>query len=332
MIFIKPWFYDDFRCVSSRCTDNCCIGWEIDVDDEALKKYGSITGEFGQRLKNNLQKSSDGSICFRLCRGERCAFLNNDNLCDIIINCGEAALCDICREHPRFYEWFPGVTECGLGLCCEEVCRLIVEAEQDFQLVEHNDGEKISVEHKEDIVLSDRYIFISAFREALFDILSSDSLSLEEKLVKILSKTESITGEKITLNSDEKLIDLYLKTEPIDEVWTEYINTLAEQLSDVKGFSDNSFSHQSDKVYSSLLSYILYRHMIKSVFDNCIAARICFCVESLRFIMLCDGKTILEKGELTVADRIENMKRWSKQIEYSEENTELLIFGDEIYG
>lgn len=332
MIFIKPWFYDDFRCISSSCTDNCCIGWEIDVDDEALEKYENITGEFGERLKNNLQKASDGSTCFKLCQGERCAFLNDNNLCDIIINCGEEALCDICREHPRFYEWFPGVTECGLGLCCEEVCRFLVEAQQSFQLVEHNDGEKLSLEDKDDVVLSDRYIFISAFREVLFDVLSSDSMSLEEKLVKILSKTENFTGKKIKLNKDEALLGLYLKTEPIDEAWTEYINALAEQLDDVKCYAGKIFTQQSDKVYSRLLSYILYRHLIKAVYDDCILERVVFCIESLRFIMLCDGKSILEKGELTAADRIENIKRWSKQIEYSEENTELLIFGDEING
>ncbi len=32
----------------------------------------------------------------------RCAFLNENNLCDIYIQLGEEALCDICTEHPRF--------------------------------------------------------------------------------------------------------------------------------------------------------------------------------------------------------------------------------------
>ena len=40
-------------------------------------------------------------------------------------------------------------------------------------------------------------------------------------------------------------------------------------------------------------------------------------------------KTYFENGELTLKDRIENLKNWSKQIEYSEENTELLIYGEE---
>jgi hypothetical protein len=35
-------------------------------------------------------------------------------------------------------------------------------------------------------------------------------------------------------------------------------------------------------------------------------------------------KTLYEKGEITLKDRIDNIKRWSSQIEYSEENMDLL--------
>lgn len=330
MIFIKPLFYDEFKCIGSACTDNCCIGWEIDVDDDTLDKYKKIQGGFGARIEDNLIESSDGTTCFRLCENERCAFLNKDNLCDIIINCGENHLCDICREHPRFYEWFPGVTECGLGLCCEEACRLLLL--NGFSLAEYNDGEEIELTEKEDIVQSDTYIFMAAFRERLFDVLSSSKLSLEEKLVKVLQKTEGFTGEKIKLRNDHKLLNLYLKSEPIDNEWTAYIKNLSKEIEKISAYADSDFFEKHNERYSKILSYILYRHMIKAVFDNCVFERVRFCVESLRFIMLCDAKTEMDTDELTLKDCIDNMKRWSKQIEYSEENTELLIFGDETNG
>ena len=81
--------------------------------------------------------------------------------------------------------------------------------------------------------------------------------------------------------------------------------------------------------YSKILAYIIYRHFSKAVFDKSIKERICFAVESVRFIYLCDMKTYFENGELTIKDRIENLKNWSKQVEYSEENTDLLIYGEE---
>jgi len=39
-------------------------------------------------------------------------------------------------------------------------------------------------------------------------------------------------------------------------------------------------------------------------------------------------KAFYEKGKLTLKDRIETLKNWSKQIEYSNENTDLLIYGE----
>jgi hypothetical protein len=59
-----------------------------------------------------------------------------------------------------------------------------------------------------------------------------------------------------------------------------------------------------------------------------VLSRVCFCLEAIRFIELCDMKTYCNKGSLTLEDRIQNLKNWSKQVEYSEENTELLTFGE----
>lgn len=329
MFTIKPDFYDEFKCIADKCTDSCCIGWEIDVDEISLEKYNKINTDFGEKIRSQIIKSEDGSSCFKLCENERCPFLNKKNLCDIIINCGEEYLCDICREHPRFYEWFAGVTECGLGLCCEEVCRILLETEESFSLVEESDGEEIILETKEDIVESDFYIFLSAFREKLFEILFSKDIVFEEKLVKVLSKTELLCGEEIKIRNYKNSLELYKKTEPINENWTEYINSLSENYKDIleieKEFQEKT---KGDMLYSKILAYIIYRHFSKAVFDKSIRERICFAIESVRFIYLCDMKTYYENGELTLKDRIDNLKNWSKQVEYSDENTELLIYGE----
>ena len=39
MLITKPDFYDSFKCRAGECTDSCCIGWEIDIDDETMRKY-----------------------------------------------------------------------------------------------------------------------------------------------------------------------------------------------------------------------------------------------------------------------------------------------------
>ncbi len=330
MFTVKPDFYDEFKCIADKCTDSCCIGWEIGVDENAFEKYQKLQSPLGDEIRSYITKSEDGSYCFELSESERCPFLNKENLCDIIIKCGESFLCDICREHPRFYEWFVGVTECGLGLCCEEVCRILLENDEPFSLITESDGAEIFFDTKEDVAESDFYIFLSAFREKLFEILFKKEISFEEKLVKILSKTESFCGEKIKNRNYKNSLELYKKTEPIDEKWTLYIKELSDNFESVLNI-EKEFQEKTkcDMLYSKILAYIIYRHFIKAVFDKSIKERICFAVEGVRFIYLCDMKTYFEKGELTLKDRIENLKNWSKQVEYSEENTELLIYGED---
>lgn len=331
MFIVKPDFYDGFKCIADKCTDSCCIGWEIDVDENAFEKYQKLQSPLGDEIRSCITEAEDGSYCFKLSENERCPFLDEDNLCILITSRGDCdMLCDICREHPRFYEWFVGVTECGLGLCCEEVCRILLENDEPFSLVEESDGEEIILETKEDIAESDFYIFLSAFRENLFEILFNKNMSFEEKLVKVLSKTENFCGEEIKIRNYKNSLELYKKTEPIDEIWTKNINSLSENYKNILKF-EKEFQEKTngDMLYSKILAYIIYRHLIKAVFDKSIKERICFAVESVRFIYLCEMKTFYEKSELTLKDRIENLKNWSKQVEYSEENTELLIYGEE---
>lgn len=329
MIYIKPSFFDDFKCIAEVCSDNCCIGWEIDVDDNTFEKYNKLNTPLGDEIRKKITVSPDGSRCFELAPNDRCPFLNENNLCRIIIGCGEEYLCEICNNHPRFYEWFPGVTEWGLGLSCEEVCRILLSDEKPFSLLEENHGEEIVLETEEDIIESDTYIFFSAFREKLFEILFSTEKNFEEKLVKVLSATEDFCKENIKIRDAEGIIYCYKKTEPIDEKWTWFINALGNNLQDVLAVTDEfNKETKGDMLYSKILAYIIYRHFIKAVFDGSIKERVCFAVESVRFVHLCDMYTYYNKGQLTLSDRVENLKNWSKQIEYSDENTDYLIYGE----
>lgn len=130
-MLIKPKFYDSFRCKADKCTDTCCAGWEICLDGDAEKRYATLAGENGEWLRSRITKAADGSGI--LCReGERCPVLRDDNLCEMILRLGEGSLCDICREHPRFYSCTDSITLAGHGLCCEEAVRLWLTSEVEF--------------------------------------------------------------------------------------------------------------------------------------------------------------------------------------------------------
>ncbi len=132
-----PEYYSRFRCIASECRNTCCAGWEIDIDPESLSRYQRMTGEFGSRVKRSI--SLDGAPHFILSDHERCPLLNQNNLCDLILNEGEDALCQICRDHPRFRNYFSSRVEMGLGLVCGEAARLILSWPTPLRLIRLED-------------------------------------------------------------------------------------------------------------------------------------------------------------------------------------------------
>ena len=100
MKYVFPSYYEKFKCIGSKCKHNCCIGWGIDVDDETYELYKTADGEWNKRFADNIVVEN-GTAHFVM-KGKRCPFLNEHNLCDIICELGENAICNICRDHPRF--------------------------------------------------------------------------------------------------------------------------------------------------------------------------------------------------------------------------------------
>ena len=134
MKLIAPDYYKDFRCIAGDCRHSCCIGWEIDVDPDKLVYYDTVTGPLGDRLKKSIDRTAQPPH-FILGEHERCPFLNQEGLCDLIIGLGENSLCQICRDHPRYRSFFVGRTEIGVGLCCEAAAALILKKTEKTTLV-----------------------------------------------------------------------------------------------------------------------------------------------------------------------------------------------------
>lgn len=171
-----PDYYDRFRCIASRCTDNCCIGWEIGIDPAALADYQSQPGAFGDRLRAAIQPGDPPF--FALTKSGRCPFLNEENLCDIYRQLGENHLCAICDQHPRFHNWFGAEKESGLGLSCEEAARLILfSAPPRLLCRETPEAPDPGTELDPELLAG-----LRAVRDAAFSILAEPSLPLAHRL------------------------------------------------------------------------------------------------------------------------------------------------------
>lgn len=111
MRYLKPHYYDKFVCTAGDCPDSCCAGWQIMIDETSLERYGNEKSEFGTRLRNSIDWDEE---CFYQ-NNRRCAFLNEENLCDLYKALGPDSLCDTCRMYPRHTEEYEGLRELSLS-------------------------------------------------------------------------------------------------------------------------------------------------------------------------------------------------------------------------
>ena len=106
MEYVYPDYYRQFTCIGGECPDTCCAGWEIVIDDKTLEKYKKYPGGFGNRLRNSINFKRKSFKQY----DRRCAFLNEENLCDIYTEAGEKLFCKTCRQYPRHEEEYENVS------------------------------------------------------------------------------------------------------------------------------------------------------------------------------------------------------------------------------
>lgn len=307
MILTFPTFYRDFKCIANRCTDSCCIGWEIDIDSATYDKYRLMPESF----KKNIAVC-DGVAHFVLTQDERCPFLQKDGLCKIILEHSEDMLCDICREHPRFYEWYGEYKDAGVGLCCEEAVRLLLESEKPLEYETVETQEISDDDTPEDICKS-----VFELRKSLFSIINDRSLTLSDRIERCFLKI----GAKDVIapcSADEffaECVEIAKEMSPFDELWEKYILRLeALDFQEVKERINKALSENQIR-YEKSLSYFVFRHFIKACFDGDLLSHFKFAVIMTILEMLIDCVN---------GDLLFNTRYLSKQVEYSEENIDLL--------
>ena len=311
MLLRKPDFYDKFKCTASRCSDTCCVGWEIDVDEASQEAYRKVTGAFGDKLRANIE---DGH--FKLLPHDRCPFLDKNNLCEIYKHLGEGALCDICREHPRFVEVYGDIMEKGLGLCCEEAARLLLEGEGPLGFVTEDCDEPEDEIDEDDRKIRDQVLYE---REAIFNIIADTSKPFSNRLYEAFGYTEQICsgeGDSGPLKNSREMVELLAKTESFGPAWDE---ALARIQASVGAVRDQGFFSENES--ARLLAYLIYRHYAKCLFEGREQGKRLFAVffwNVARFFTRELAGTM--DGATPETIKINAIKILSRQLEYAEEN------------
>ena len=304
-----PDYYPQFSCIAGRCRHSCCIGWEIDVDEDTLASYRRVGGEMGERLRAGISEDGDAPH-FLLGAHERCPFLNEKNLCDLILYGGEDMLCQICRDHPRYRSFFSERTEIGVGLCCEEAARLILTKQEKTTIVVTGEG---TLDAEERALL--------ALRERLFAAAQERAQPIFSRMERVLS----LCGAALPAISLKQWAELYLSLERMDERWTELLQALRRDA-DALPLSDFA-SRMSDREteYEQLLVYFLYRHVPAALDDGDVSSKAAFAAASVQLLFALGALHERLHGSFTVSDQIELCRLYSAEVEYSDDNLNALF-------
>lgn len=301
-----PDYYNDFRCLAGRCRHNCCIGWEIDIDRETLAFYDTVGGEMGQKLAANICREGD-TAHFCLKENGRCPFLNENDLCEIVMELGFEKTSQICDDHPRFRNFFSEREETGLGMSCEAVAQLILTRTDKTQLVCAEDGEEL--------LWPDECDFLD-IRDDIFYALQNREKTVDSRIEDMLA----VCGINMPSFTAAGLADIFLPLERLDEQWTALVESLKNIPEESLSFTDNSF----DIPFEQLLVYLVFRHTADSLDDGLFAGRVLMVTAGFYLIRYLLASHRQQYGTADMNTLCEISRMFSAEIEYSTENTEIL--------
>ena len=293
MISIYPTIYHDFQCKADRCENTCCQLWTIDIDEPTAERYHTMTGPLGESLRQAITVDDEGSHFVFSKEQPMCPLLNEQGLCKVVLELGEEGLCDTCHMHPRFYKYIEDLELCGVGLSCEASVELLARNDTNRDLV-------FTIEDDDNEFGPDERLRL----ENVFQLLAFD---LEPTLFQYTPSPN--------VKYYEQLLNLYKTTEPIDEAWTAQVNALSNNINKVVTAVKNYVQQQDMNLFNKVYQYILYRQ-IDMLADYSLEAIIDYAKDGTEYMLMTsaiEGKTLKQ------------IARWSQQIEYDEDNVELLL-------
>ena len=225
MKVLKPFYYDDFKCIAGDCIDNCCHAeWEISIDKKTYKKYRKLKGQWGNKINNNIGRIRSNISDLRYgkikLKDKGCSLLDEKGLCTIHANLGVEYLCNTCKVYPREITKFGEIYERNLFMSCPEVARYFVRHKENFYF---NMGEEELSDLDKD------YIIDKSYDEKLYNLLwDSRSLAMEIIQFKEIEIWKRIIFLKMLTDKVQKLID-----EENYENYEKVLNTFRNEITNI---------------------------------------------------------------------------------------------------
>lgn len=360
MLYTIPDYYNEFACIAGACPDTCCAGWQIAIDKKSLKKYRKYREDFSKQLRTSVDWKEG---VFRQ-KNKRCAFLNDENLCDIYINAGADMLCETCRKYPRHVEEYEDLREISLSLSCPVVAGLLMNRTQPVCFLT-KEREMQAEEYEEfDYML---FTKLCDAREVMFSVLQDRTADIRIRIAMVLSLGHDlqrrIDGGR--LFEVDELLERYKKSGATDRFAKKCqsymqcdenrIRRLSEEMFYVfdelevlkadfpeylkerralSGVNGKKISDEEAVCLEQIMVYFIYTYFCGAVYDEQAYGKVKFAVVStilIRSLYLGDERCAQKTEKQAM---IEAAYRYSKEVEHSDPNLvtmEKILLRDERY-
>lgn len=367
-----PHYYKDFVCIASKCKDNCCIGgWEIDIDDETANYYLNLEGEFGDILRASIGRTDeycfklkDGKCPF-LDNENLCEIYKNLGEDKMGVVCTqfprfteyygsikETGIGLACEEAERIIFTDRKPFSMDIEDIDEEE---VIDTEYDNVLANYLFKVRdllFKMIDNESISLHNKMIYMIEIGKHIQDLVNENNTEEIQNIINLLQQNnyEALQLDKQNINIDENssmyevesILNAYSELEILNEQWQYYIDDMYDMLHSedmspadysvlVKEFTE--YIKDRNYEYSNMLKYFVFRYFMKAAYDHDVFGKLQLSVTNYFVIRDMDiVKWLKNNREFSFEDRIETVHIFSREVEYSEDNLEVLaeefIFDD----
>ena len=357
MLYVVPDYYKEFKCIADKCEDTCCAGWQIVIDEKSLAKYKKIRGDFRGKMFKSVNWMNG---TFRQDKEKRCAFLNENNLCDLYINQGEDSLCKTCKMYPRHVEEFEGLREITLSVSCPEVAKILMDRETPvkflscekegeeeyedfdpflFSILEDARTEMIKILQNRELPIRIRTLLVLGMahdmqvkinKQEMFSCMDViESYQTERAVQRVTSYLKDEDTKEMMLEVAEQLLGKLYELELLREDWdlvlaeTETVLHSAEEYEDIcESFTKWKEEHfKLDIHLEQLLVYFLFTYFPGAVYDGEVFAKAQMAVFCTWMIHeIWMARWLVNGKELSKEEMTELLYRFSREVEHSDEN------------
>ncbi len=342
-----PDYYSKFHCLAEACPDTCCKEWEVDVDEDTFYYYKVQEGAIGEKLAQNLKEEGDCKYIPLRADGT-CPFLTGEHLCELCSALGEEGMSQTCQEYPRYYMGIGSYEQIDLSLSCMETGRLLFLRTSPIQYVSAEDEEEaweeLSPEEEERLagILQTRNDLIAALQITALQSAAHQSEETEccsssvPADIGTAQKTSECPAQERTpkvpeilpdAQEDERLLELLSEMDVMNAEGGRILTQIREEyavLREREAAFRASYGPLLRRLFTKFAVYLVYRYTIDSFYEGNLDAEQRLWRRSLRLVLLMCIHYEWKEGAFGVGSMIQLTHLFSRQVEHSDENVELM--------